>query len=170
MPRITHPAWTFRTPQWVVFDLDGTLADITHRLCYIYATTPEEKREELYGEYAPDWDKFNMECSKDEPKNEIIELLKMCQHYGKSIAILSGRMETAKERTIEWLHNNGIKYDILEMRRSKDYRSDVEVKREMFFKHFNIKQVWFVVDDRDKVVNLWRELGLTCLQCQKGDY
>lgn len=167
---MTHPHWTYKTPQWVIFDLDGTLADIKHRLHHIHPVTPEQHKNAAEGDYLPDWDAFNMACNRDEPKIHIIELLKMCQHYGKSIAIFSGRMETAKERTIEWLHRHGIKYDVLEMRKSKDYRSDIEVKREMFNKHFDKRHIWFVVDDRDKVVELWRELGLTCLACQKGDY
>ena len=107
MPRINYPSWTFRTPEWIIFDLDGTLADIGHRLNFIK------------GE-CPNWDSFNMACNKDEPKTDIIELLKMLQIYGKSIAIFSGRMETARERTIEWLKKHEIKYDILEMRASKD--------------------------------------------------
>ena len=167
---MSHPNFTYRTPQWVIFDLDGTLADIKHRLHHINPVTPEQHKNAAEGDYLPDWDAFNMACNKDEPKSHIIELLKMCQHYGKSIAIFSGRMETARERTIEWLARNGIKYDVLEMRKNKDYRSDVDVKQEMFDKHFRRDQIWFVVDDRDKVVDLWRDLGLICLQCQKGDY
>ena len=167
---MTPPYWSYRTPNWVIFDLDGTLADIKHRLHFIYPTTAQEKFAAKTGDYKPDWDAFNMACEKDNTKPDIIELLKMLQFYGKSIAIFSGRMETARERTIEWLRRNGVKYDILEMRASKDFRSDVEIKSEMFFKHFTKEQIWFVVDDRDKVVDFWRELGLTCLQCQKGDY
>lgn len=167
---MTQPNFTFITPQWVIFDLDGTLADIKHRLHNIHPVTPEQHKNAAEGDYLPDWDAFNMACNRDEPKNHIIELLKMCQRYGKSIAIFSGRMETARERTIEWLRRHGINYDVLEMRKSKDHRSDAEVKREMFFKHFNARQIWFVVDDRDNVVQFWRDLGLTCLQCSKGDY
>ncbi len=167
---MTQPYWTQKTPEWVIFDLDGTLAEIKHRLHLITPTTAQEKFAAEHGDYRPDWDAFNMACNKDEPKRHIIELLKMCQHYGKSIAIFSGRMETAKERTIEWLQRHEIKYDVLEMRKSKDYRSDTEVKKEMFFKHFSQHQIWFVVDDRDCVVQLWRDLGLTCFQCSKGDY
>lgn len=152
-----QPYWGYKTPNWVIFDLDGTLADITHRLNLISGDSP-------------DWDSFNLECFKDAPKNHVIELLKMCKHYGKSIAIFSGRNEMSKQMTIDWLKRHDIKWDILEMRGAKDFRSDVDVKRDMFVKYFDKKNIWFVVDDRDKVVNLWRELGLTCFQCQKGDY
>lgn len=166
MPRIFQPSWTHRTPQWIIFDLDGTLADITHRLHHIQPIDPYAD----LAEFTPDWDKFNHDCYKDQPKSHIVGLAQMARQYGKSIAIFSGRMETAKEQTIKWLEKHGVEYDILEMRKSKDYRSDVDVKEEMFNKHFEPKQIWFVVDDRDKVVDLWRRIGLTCLQCQKGDY
>lgn len=165
-----HLSWSYRSPNWVIFDLDGTLADISHRLHFIQPTTLKQKCKATIGEFLPDWDNFNMECWKDEPKPHVIELLKMCKHYGKSIAIFSGRMETARRRTVDWLARHDIVFDVLEMRASKDYRSDTDVKKEMFEKHFEKKDIWFVVDDRDKVVNLWRDLGLTCFQCQKGDY
>ena len=30
--------------------------------------------------------------------------------------------------------------------------------------------VLFAIDDRQQVVDLWRDEGLVCLQCAKGDY
>lgn len=170
-----HPQWTYNSSPWVIFDLDGTLADITHRLHYIKAPEFDAKTMTPFDvdrivDFKPNWDSFNMACLGDSLKNDIYNLLLTVQHIGKRVAIFSGRSELAKERTVEWLKRCGIKYDLLCMRQPKDYRSDTEIKKEMFEKHFNKKDIWFIVDDRDKVVNMWRELGLTCLQCQKGDY
>lgn len=158
MPRIETPDWTHKSPQWVIFDIDGTLADITHRLHHIKDTE------------TPDWNAFNYECYKDDPKSDIIKMLEMCRYYGKQIAIMTGREEIFRLRTEEWLRDKGIKYDLLLMRAAKDYRSDSVIKEELFHNYLKAKDVWFVVDDRQKVVDMWRNLGLTCLQCQKGDY
>lgn len=159
MPRNIGAFWQYHIPNWVIFDLDGTLADITHRLHYIQDD-----------EGVCDWDSFNMACDKDEIKTDIKHLLHMCKRNGRNVAIFTGRMDTAEKKTTEWLKRHEIEYDMLCMRKTKDFRSDTEVKREMFRQKFNKKDVWFVVDDRDKVVDMWRDLGLTCLQCQKGDY
>ena len=35
---------------------------------------------------------------------------------------------------------------------------------------FHIDDVFLVVDDRQKVVNMWRDLGLTCVQVAPGDF
>lgn len=32
------------------------------------------------------------------------------------------------------------------------------------------KEILCVLDDRNKVVKMWRELGLTCLQMAEGDF
>ncbi len=152
------PQWAQNLPQWVIFDLDGTLADIQHRLHYI-------KNEEK------DWDKFNAACFCDEYKWKIGEMVRMFkEEMGRSIAIFTGREEKWRSLTEQWLEKRNVKYDLLEMRPSKNYASDTIIKRQMFEKHFEPKDIWLVLDDRDKVVKMWRDIGLTCLQVQFGDY
>lgn len=57
------------------------------------------------------------------------------------------------------------------MRASLDYRKDFEVKKEIFENKIrDFFQVLFVVDDRQQVVDMWRNLGLVCLQCDYGDF
>jgi hypothetical protein len=58
------------------------------------------------------------------------------------------------------------------MRAEKDNRKDSIIKRELFDKHIRDKyHVDFVLDDRDQVVRMWRrELGLTCLQVNYGNF
>jgi adenylate cyclase class IV len=57
------------------------------------------------------------------------------------------------------------------MRKTGDNRPDNIVKKEIF--DSNIKNnyyIEFVLDDRNKVVKMWRELGLTCLQVADGNF
>jgi FMN phosphatase YigB (HAD superfamily) len=151
------PYWAQEFPQWVIFDLDGTLADIKHRLHYIEG----EKK---------DWNSFNAACEQDDYKWKIGALATTFKEIGRSIAIFTGRDENYRAHTERWLASKKVPYDLLKMRTAKDYRSDTIVKKEMFTQHFIPSDIWLVVDDRDKVVEMWRELGLTCLQVQKGDY
>ena len=57
------------------------------------------------------------------------------------------------------------------MRKSSDSRGDQIVKSEILEKEilpkYNVK---LVLDDREKVVRMWRDKGLTCLQVDWGDF
>jgi predicted kinase len=140
----------------VIFDLDGTLADITHRLHHV----KDGNRR---------WDKFFEECDKDLPIQSVIDLYNNL--IGKyRIAIVSGRSETVRIKTEDWLIQNGIKEFQLWMRKTGDYRKDFIIKEEFLDElislHHNIA---FVIDDRPSVVAMWRKRGLTCLQCAEWD-
>jgi hypothetical protein len=57
------------------------------------------------------------------------------------------------------------------MRKSGDYRKDYEVKKEIYETYIKDKfNVLCVLDDRQSVVDMWRSLGLTCLQVNYGDF
>jgi hypothetical protein len=57
------------------------------------------------------------------------------------------------------------------MRKHNDYRSDDIVKKEMYFEYIQPKyNVVCVFDDRDKVVKMWRDLGILCCQVYYGDF
>jgi hypothetical protein len=57
------------------------------------------------------------------------------------------------------------------MRKEGDVRKDAIVKGEIYEKNINGKyNVLFVLDDRNQMVEMWRGLGLTCLQVADGDF
>ena len=57
------------------------------------------------------------------------------------------------------------------MRADNDQRPDSEVKQDILNSlKAQGKKILFTVDDRQSVVDMWRANGITCLQCQKGDY
>lgn len=150
----------------VIFDLDGTLADITHRLHYIkgYQTGDEQN--------SVDWNTFNEACVNDEPKWDIIELLDVFKTNNYKIIICTGRAGTPKVMALtkQWLKIHCIEYDAIYFRGEKDFRSDDVVKRGMLNDIKNRWTILMAIDDRQRVVEMWRKEGLTCLQCQKGDY
>lgn len=84
--------------------------------------------------------------------------------------IVTGRPETYRKITEQWLIWNHIEYDNLYMRSENDCRSDVDVKREILQKIREQYDVSFVFDDRTSVVKMWREEGLVCFQCFDHDY
>ena len=87
------------------------------------------------------------------------------------IIFFSGRSEDSRDVTHRWLEDNGFGEHQLYMRKSKDFRSDDIVKKEMYFEYIQPKyNVACVFDDRDKVVKMWRDLGILCCQVYYGDF
>lgn len=142
----------------VCFDLDGTLADLTHRLPYIKSDKP-------------DWDGFFEACDEDEPIPEMVLLNRTIAARAR-IYITSGRSNKVRDKTSEWLDDVGVVYHRLFMRREGDHRPDYKVKEEMLttIRAVCRQEPILAVDDRQQVVDMWRRNGVRCLQCAKGDF
>lgn len=114
---------------------------------------------------------YDREFQYDKLNYPVFDQLIMQQRAGYKIIICSGRNGEFEEVTKEWLGKNGIHPDLFIMRAVGDRRKDFEIKEEMFREH--ILPNYFVnaiYDDRDQVVNLWRNMGLTCFQVAEGDF
>lgn len=145
---------------YIVFDIDGTLADIKHRLHHII--NPEEKK---------DWEAFNAASEYDALNKHIAAInYRMCGRSRYGSIIVSGRSENYRSITEKWLLQHNIYCDYIFMRQSGDFRSDAIIKEEIIINNIKDAPILFVVDDRDRVVEVWRKHGYKCLQCQKGDY
>tara|TARA_Y100001963_G_scaffold92597_1_gene127475 strand:+ start:366 stop:851 length:486 start_codon:yes stop_codon:yes gene_type:complete len=156
--------------KWVIFDLDGTLADIEDRrqLC-----TKENGK--------MDWDKFfdPKNIDLDKPKQDVIMMAQALSEIGYMIAIFSGRSKSTKLTTKSWLNRHKVPYHILKLRPEKHpfkFMPDEKLKLQWFEETFvepedmSEAEVVAVFDDRDKVVNMWREIGLTCMQVAPGNF
>ena len=147
--------------KWIIFDLDGTLADIEDRrqLC-----TKENGK--------MDWNKFfdpdNIKL--DKPNMPVIMMAQALTAFGYKIAIFSGRSARTEDATKDWLHEQDVKFDILKMRPERNFRPDEQLKLEWLNNMDWKDNVECVFDDRDKVVNMWREIGLTCAQVAPGNF
>jgi len=146
-------------PKAVIFDIDGTLAS----------------HEGVRSPY--DYTRVGL----DNPRGAVINALENYALNDYAIIILSGRENSCRGDTLEWLgkhtclnHINTYKIGSwnLFMRAAGDKRQDRVIKGELFDKHirhnFNIEAVF---DDRDQVVSLWRdELKLDCFQVNYGSF
>lgn len=92
-------------------------------------------------------------------------MLALSHHF--HIVILSGRPNVYLDKTVEWLKKNEIEYDSVYCLGDKQ-NPDHELKRR-WIGGISKDNVAFVVDDRQKVVDMWREEGFVCLQCAKWD-
>ena len=144
----------------IVVDIDGTIAKVGDRLKYLQ----QEKK---------DWDTFYEHCYEDEPIKDIIELIELMQIHEYNIVFCTGRRESVRKKTEDWLFKNVWclrKYKLL-MRKDNDWRPDTEVKPELLADAgITSDDVWFILEDRDSMVAKWRELGYRCLQVADGKF
>lgn len=93
-------------------------------------------------------------------------------HYdGMKLIIVSGRDDSCKDSTLTWLDSHGFKASEIHMRETGDKRPDYIIKQEIYDNHIKGKyNVRTVFDDRDSVVRMWRDNGLTVFQVAEGNF
>lgn len=145
----------------VVFDLDGTLANAEHRVHHIR----KEPR---------DWDAYHAACPFDTPKWPLIELATNLIRRGNTLEIWTGRREVVRSQTEQWLSQYGLGYfhggKIL-MRPTGDFREDTVLKAEWLEQA--IKDGFkpdLIIEDRARMIQMWRSKGIMALQCEDGNY
>jgi FMN phosphatase YigB (HAD superfamily) len=143
----------------VLFDLDGTLANV------------EDRVHHLHGE-RQNWKAFFEALDGDAPIEPVISFYKkLWDHTDYEIFILTGRPEKYREKTIAWFKAHNIPIDTLLMRPAGDNRHDYIVKEEILKKlQADGHEIAFVVEDRNSVVEMWRRNNILCLQCYEGNF
>lgn len=145
----------------IILDIDGTLSDPSHRRPII--NEPEKPSDE-------DWNKFFSKIGEDPANNWCVNLAHKYKETHK-IIVVTARPGTDQiiEDTVQWLGDKHIPYDELHFRPEGDRRPDQKVKKEILEEEITA-DIEFVVDDRKKVVDMWRNQGLTVLHCAEGDF
>ena len=137
-------------PRAIICDLDGTLAKMHHR-------NPFDASK----------------CDEDEVNEPVRNIVASFYAQGYKILFFTGREHKFKRPTLTFLEKafpNPIEYDLY-MRKTGDFRKDSIIKDELFRDVAEGKYyVEFILDDRNQVVDMWRELGLVCLQVDYGDF
>ncbi len=108
----------------------------------------------------------------DLPNEPVITAVNAMFLTGHEVVFCSGRDETYRDVTEEWLDKHiNIPRAGLFMRKAGDVRRDDVIKQELFDAHIRDHfQVTCVFDDRDRVVQAWRGIGLTVLQVADGAF
>ena len=133
-------------PPLAVFDLDGVLADVRHRLRHV-ERTPK------------DWDAF-FDAAPDDPVHpQGLALVREALARGNEVVFLTGRPERCRQDTIEWLGALGLVGHTLHMRGRGDRRPAATVKRELIRRFAADSTVAAVVDDDERVVATLRADG-----------
>jgi len=157
VPEVKHRYQPYIKPErgveCIVVDIDGTVAmNNGHRGWYEYDKVAEDQYHE-----------------------DICDLVSYLGYMklgpGFQVVFMSGRSEDCRAETEAWLARafGHFPWDLY-MRASGDHRDDAIVKYELFDKYLRDLDIWFVLDDRDRVVKMWRKLGVRCLQVAPGNF
>jgi hypothetical protein len=147
---------------YIICDLDGTLCNIQHR--QHFAEGPVK-----------DWGNFFGGILEDSVNEAVEYVLKNLKNI--TVIFITGRPEKYKEidckgTTELWLKKHGfIDYELY-MRETEDRRDDDVIKQDIYEQKIepNYGKPLFVLDDRNRVVVMWRKIGLTCFQVALGDF
>jgi len=142
----------------ILCDLDGTLADCQHRVPLIL-------------EIPRRWTEFFDACDYDKPIRHVIDLINAIDRNVFDVWITSGRSDECFSKTVKWLEDNGVKYGRIIMRKAGDHTDDGILKPSWLVDGTIPRdRVAFALDDRNRVVNAWRECGIPCFQVASGDF
>lgn len=141
----------------IIFDIDGTLADIRHRVHYL---TRKPK----------DWVAFQAEAHLDSVIEPIATIFRVMGPW-HNIILCTGRGEQERRVTEAWLAKHRLISLWLFMRTEGDYRADDVVKAEMLVQmRARGLDPKLAFEDRSRVVAMWRSHGIVCAQVAEGDF
>jgi len=140
----------------IICDLDGTLCNVQHRAAHAERN---------------DYAAFHSALIHDEPFAHIKELLELYHDAGFEIIYLTGRPESWLDATETWLNMHGLNFHSeLLMRPCHDDRPDPVFKQAIYCNQLSSKAIAFVLEDRSSVVQMWRSIGVPCLQVDDGNF
>jgi hypothetical protein len=150
----------------LICDIDGTISDATHREHHARARN---------------WELFHQHAIEDEPVEAVRCILAAWEAHGHQVVFCTGRPERYRQATEWWLGEHlrtsgGAPIgDALLMRPNDDKRSDIEVKPAILFDwlekmQYGIGDIKLILEDRDRMVAAWRQMGLPCFQVRPGGY
>ena len=142
----------------IIVDIDGCLANCEHRLHFI-KQTPK------------DWKSFHSLVLQDTVNQWCADLVRRYFEAGVYVFLVSGRTSESMDDSWNWLIGHRIPFHKMIFRKPGDYRDDDITKREAYEEHVRgLYDVLFAIDDRNRVVKMWREQGIVCLQCAEGNF
>jgi len=155
--------WAYNTSvdEWrdkiYIFDIDGTIANIDHRLHYV------------------EWDKkdrhsFFCCLHEDKPYKAVVNVMNhLANDLNATIVLVSWRPDKYDLETERRLQRNNIPYDYILMRKSRDKRPDTEVKEEIYHRCLEKEKekIVCVFDDRQRLIDMRRSKWLYVFNCSQ---
>ncbi len=142
-------------PTYVIVDIDGTIADVRHRLHHIK------------GSGRKNWRAFFDRMDKDLPIPSMLDEVRKLS-LAHRILIVTGRPEHYRKQTEAWLRKHDVPYEKLYMRSSGDHRPDYEAKSAVLHE-VDPRRIVLAIDDRPPVCEMWESHGIECRRVESNE-
>lgn len=147
----------------IIFDLDGTLCDDTHRRGHLARQ---------------DWAAYHATVLLDKPKLPVIRVMRALYNAGEVVQIWSGRHESARRDTVQWFATYApwvVDYKVnlpIKLRPTDDSRPSAQLKEAWLDEALAHSRpaVTLVFDDLQPCVDMWRRRGILCAQVEVNDH
>ena len=131
-------------PTYAVFDIDGVLADVRHRLHHVQSKPK-------------DWDAFFDAAVFDKVLDQGKTAVEREAGIGRTIVYVTGRPEGCRGDTVEWLERHGFPHGQVHMRGLNDRRPAKQVKPELVRRLLRSGDVAVIYDDDKAVIVALRQ-------------
>lgn len=139
----------------VIVDMDDTLCDVS---------TVSHLQSEQDG-----FDAFHRACAQCPPHRAVVEWCIEQHRRGFEILIVTGRDAWAHGLTEQWLREHlPVRHGGIYMRADGDFRSNVEVKRDIHNRLAMTYDIRAAIDDDPEILGLWQELGIPAAMVLDG--
>jgi predicted kinase len=153
-PKIEKVRYDPNIQDCVYLDVDGTISEMSNRSPY-------------------DW----KNVYQDSCNENVVQITRIIRKYNETayrkikVFIFTGRDGICLEMTEKWLDDCDVYYNEIFIRPKGNTEKDSIIKERIYREHIEGKyNLLFGVDDRNQVVDNFRSLGLTILQCNNGDF
>jgi len=152
--------------KYIIVDIDGTIAINAARQLLILKKLEDTPIEEM------PWAELFENCHRDKPIWPVIDLVTRLNdtHH---IVFCTSRDDAFRDKTRKWLDDyTGLWKSPLLMRKSADdHRLDSIIKPELLEEAgITTENTAFMLEDKNSMVDAWRELGFTVLQTADNDW
>lgn len=139
----------------VIIDIDNTLSNSNIR--FALATRPNGKI---------DWEAAHIPNNilMDDPFYPMIDLVKQYKQNGFEVILLTGRPESVRDVTIEWLKKYNIEYDQLIMRSWEDNFLKAPIYKKKMYETYIKEDVFCAYDDDQRIIDMWVDLKIPCFK------
>lgn len=140
----------------VIFDMDGTLADVSS-IRYLLRFYDDTKKR-----HVKLFNKFHSLSVNVPAHSNVVNAAQVCKLLGTDVIIVTARKHMWRHQTAWWLAMNNVPSDALFMRNNNDNRPDYQVKKDILS---TIRETWnpiYAWDDNPSIIKLWNEEGIPC--------
>lgn len=96
---------------------------------------------------------------QDKPNLPMIDLAKRYKKEGFKVVILTGRPDSIREVTEEWLKRYDVEYDELYMRNKSEHYIKATVFKKKIYQIY-LEDVFCAYDDDEEIIQMWNSLGI----------